>query len=160
MSAYQSPTLAIRDALVSILSAMTYDAGSGAEPAFALATADPRAQTNQDPYCIVWVVGGTEAQEGVGYDDRTSKFVVSIVMQLEGAERTQIQTADYMTNLVDLTIQTLAVADFTGALSTFQQVVNTYIVQPGEFKTDIYESKTGSLLITELNVSVRWQYNV
>lgn len=160
MSAYQSPTRAIRDGLVSILSAMTYDAGLGTEPAFALATADPRAQTNQDPYCIVWNVGGTEAQEGVGYDDRTSKFVVSIVLQLEGANRTQIQTADYMTTLVDLTISTLAVADFTDALSGYEQTVHSYIVQPGEFKTDIYESKAGALLITEINISVRWQYNL
>lgn len=160
MSAYASPTLAIRNGLVSILSAMTYDTGNGAEPAFALATADPRAQTNQDPYCIVWNVGGVEAQEGVGYDDRTSKFVVSIVLQLESTDRTQIQTADYMTNLVDLTLSTLARADFTDALSGYEQVVHSYIVEPGEFKTDIYESKAGSLLITEINVSVRWQYNL
>lgn len=139
---------------------MTYDAGNGAEPAFALATADPRAQTNQDPYCIVWSVGGVEEQQGVGYDDRTSKFVVSLVLQLESGNRTQIQTADYMTNLVDLTISTLAKADFTDALSAYEQVVNTYIVQPGDFKTDIYESKAGALLITEINVAVRWQYNL
>jgi hypothetical protein len=156
MSAYLGPTNAIKYALVDLLTAVTYDSGSGAEPAFAVVTADPNQEFQEEPYCLVWRGRSSSEVVTVGQNDRTVRFSIIIVLSLENGQRTQLQTSDYMDNLTDLAQTALDAGDFTDALSGYETTINTYIMTAESSEPVIGESKGGAILINTIDVAVKF----
>jgi hypothetical protein len=160
MSAYISPTRALKYALVSLLQTITYDAGGGPEPAFALVTADPKEEFDQEPYCLVWRAKGRDEQAVVGQNDRTVGFSLILVLSLENGQRTQLQTSDFMDDLTELTLNCLDTADFTDALSDYQSSVHTYIMTAETNEPVIGESKGGAILISTIDIALRYTFDL
>ncbi len=160
MSAYVSPQRALKNALVSLVQTITYDTGSGPEQAFQLVTTDPKAEFDQEPYCFVHRVKTQSKLVQTASNDRTVTFTLVVVLSLENGQRTQQQTYDYMDDLTELVQNTLDTADFTDALSSYQNIVNTYIVA-AETNTPVPgQSKGGLVLLNTIDVAIKYVYDL
>ena len=160
MSAYLSPQRALKNALVSLLQTITYDAGSGPEQAFQLVTTDPKAEFDQEPYCFVHRIKTQSKLTQTGSNDRTVTFTLAIVLSLENGRRTQQATYDYMDDLTELTQNALDQADFTDALSSYQSTVNTYIVTADTNTPVPAQSKSGLVLLNTIDVAIKYVYDL
>lgn len=160
MSAYLSPTRALKNALVSLIQTIQYDAGSGPEQAFQLVTTDPKAAFDQEPYCYVHRTKTTSKVVQTGSNDRTVNFGAVIVLSLENDQRTQQQTYDYMDDLTELVQNSLDNADFTDALSQYQSAVNTYIVTAQTSEPVAAESNGGAVLINTIDIAIKYIFDL
>jgi hypothetical protein len=160
MSAYKGMTRKVRDALITILQGITYDAGSGAEPAFGLVTRDPKSENGQEPYVLIWSIPSRSAVVAVGQVDRTLNYAIFIELTLESTSRTQAQTIDYMSDLTDLTMDALNEADYNGQLHTIDNTIQNWIltVTKSDFKPA--KSKNGAVLLCQIDVCVSYSVDL
>ncbi len=160
MSAYESPTRALKYALVNLIETIQYDAGSGPEQAFQLVTTDPKAAFDQEPYCFVYRTKTQSKVIQTGSNDRTVNYGAIIVLSLENGQRTQQQTYDYMDDLTELVQNTLDTADFTDALSTYQSLVSTYIVTAVTNTPVPGVSNEGAVLLNTIDIAIKYIYDL
>ena len=83
---------------MTILQGVQLDAGSGAEPAFALVTGDPSSGFNQEPYALIYPATTTDTKGAYGQNDRTVNFAVLILLEMENGTRTQDATYFFSLN--------------------------------------------------------------
>lgn len=158
MSAYLSNRLLIKRALVYLLQQVTYDAGSGAEDAFALVTDDPSQEYKQEPFCLVMRNRSLDQKGAHEQQDHTVGFQIIITLELENAQRTRSETQDYMDNLEELVLDALDEADWNDALNgaPTPPTIPTWLLDAGEVQQYVGEGNSGALLICTIDVTVKY----
>lgn len=157
MSAYVSMYRQIRDALVTILSNLQADFGNGNEAVFKLATDDVSKEFNQEPFALVTTLPGEDIKVEVGTQDRNYNYVVFIVLNLENKIRSRKKTDDLMLDLIELSLDALDEADWTGLLHQLNSNIQDWILNAKKFETFVAEGKSSSVLIGTIDVDVSWQ---
>lgn len=156
MAAYEGMTRRVRDALISLINGITYDTGSGAEPAFGLVTADPKPENEAEPYVLVWSLPSKDVKGATGQQDRTLSYAVFVQLDLETATRTQAQTINYMSDLTDLIIDTLDEADYNGQLHTIDSQINNWILNTSRSDFKPAKAKSGAVLLCQITADVTY----
>lgn len=154
--AYKGKSRHIRDALVTLLQGVTYDAGGGPEPALGIVTADPSAEFSAEPFCLVLPGPIDNIMVTTSQNDRTVHFSVLLMLTMETVNRTRAATYNYMEDLTDLLMDTLDEADFHDQLNTVDNTIGTWLMATnrGEFVPG--ESKSGAVLLCTLDVTVSY----
>lgn len=161
---YISNRRLIKYALVHLLQQVQYDAGSGGEDAFALVTADPSKEYNQEPFCLVLRAPSMDKKGAVGEQDQTVGFQVIITLELENGQRTRQQTQDYMDDLEELALSTLDEGDWTDALNQAPSppTISTWILNATKVEQYIGTppSGAGRILICAIDIEVSYTVNL
>lgn len=154
--AYKSKARKIRDALVTILQGINYDAGTGNEPAFGIVTADPSLESDEEPYALVYPGLINNNLVATGEMDRSVGFAVFVVLKMETDSRNQLQTYDYMTDLTELILDTIDEGDFTDVLNTVDSSLGTWMMEAtrGTFKPA--KSNSGAILLCQIDVAIHY----
>lgn len=160
MPAYKSKSRHIRDALIVLLQGINYDAGGGSEPAFGLVTSNPSAETNQEPYALVYPAQIADTKGAVGQNDRAVGYAIFIELNLETANRTQDQTFNYMYDLTELVLDTLDSGDFHDSLNAQDSSIGTWLMDVSRSTFRPAKSKTGAVLLCTIDITVSYSKNL
>lgn len=156
MAAYSGVSKRFKDALVGILSAIDYDGGNGAEPAFVSVVDNTKDE--YDAYPVLRVLPGhIDDQKGAtGQNDRTVNFMLIGHLPLEDVATVPSVTFDQMYNLTDLIIDQLDNADFDNQLQTIDPSIPTFLlnVTRGDWTTE--PTKAGAQLTWNIDVEVSY----
>lgn len=156
MSAYKSQARKIRDALVTVISGINYDTGSGPEQAFQLVTGDPATEFNQEPYALVYPAPIDSIKGATGQQDRTVAFKILILLNMENGARTQSQTYNYMFDLTELVLDVLDEGDFHDTLNTIDNTLGTWIMNASRGTFVPAETKAGAALLCTIDIAVSY----
>lgn len=158
--AYKSKSRKIRDALIGILNAVSYDAGGGAEPAFALVTGDPSTEFAQEPYALVYPAPTLDSKGATGQNDREVQFEILLLLSMQNGQRTQSQTYNYMYDLSELVLDALDEGDFTDALDTQDASIGAYLMDAKRSSFIPADVKGGAVLLCTIDVSISYAKNL
>src|SRR3712207_5800168 len=104
MAAYNGVTKRIKNAVVTVLSGITLDTGTGSEPAFAQVLDNTVGEFDGYPSVRV-LPGDLDNQNGAwSVQDRGTAFIVRVHEQLEDTPEAESATYDRMYDLTDLII--------------------------------------------------------
>lgn len=160
MPAYKAKSRKIRDALVTILQGLTYDAGGGAEPAFALVTGDPSLEFQQEPFALVFPAPILSTKAATGQNDREVQFSLLVLLNMEGGGRTQNSTYNYMYDLTELIMDALDKGDFHDVLNTADPTLGTWLMDSSRGTFLPAETKSGAALLCTIDVSVTYSLDL
>jgi len=153
--AYNGQAKRIKNALKTVLTGITYDTGSGPEPAF-LAVLD-NTKGEFDGYPIVRLLPGdvTTTKGSVAENDRVVNLVARVHLLLENKPETESATYDWMYNLTDLILDTLDVGDYTDALHNADPTL-TNLLKMDATRGDwtIAESNAASVIMCDVNIAI------
>lgn len=156
MSAYKSKARKLRDALVTVIQGINYDAGGGSEPAFALVTGDPSQEFNQEPYALVYPAPINSTKGATGQQDREVTFQILVLLNMETGARTQSQTYDYMYDLTELILDALDAGDFHDVLNTVDPTLGTWLMDASRGTFVPADTKSGAALLCTIDVAVNY----
>lgn len=108
----------MKDALVSLLQGITYDAGGGAEPAFANVTDNNVGAFEGDPNVQVLPGALTVDLPTTGQADKTPAYIIRLRVPMEDNNISQSTAFNQMYDLTDLIIDAITQADHDGTLVT------------------------------------------
>jgi hypothetical protein len=162
LPAFKSVSRHIRDAVITLLEGVRYDAGSGAEAAFDLVTNDPSAEFSGEPFCLVYPGKLETKKAAIGLQDRTVNLAVFIELSLESdtSGRTQGQTYDYMYDLTELALNALDEGDFTGVLNTEDNTILNWIMNATVGTMRPAKTNAGAVLLCQIDVAISYQYDL
>ena len=160
MPGYNGRSKRIKNALMSILSDIEYDAGSGSEPAFTQVV--DNTSTEFESYSSLRVLPGDldTNKASVAENDRTVSYVVYVHLPLEAKPVSESATYDKMYDLTDLIIDRLDVGDYDNALNTSDPTVGTHFLDAERGDWIVNTSKGGAILICQVNVNVRYSIDL
>lgn len=156
MATYEGKSKHIKNALITVISAITYDKGSGAEPAFVEVVGNTLGEFNGYPSVRVLPGDVTTDKAAVSINERTISFVIYTHLPLEGTAIGEAATYDQMYDLTDLIIDTLDRGDFIGALNTADATIGTFILNATRGDWTVDDSKGGVILTVAINVDVKY----
>ncbi len=158
--AYKGKTRHIRDALVTLLQGVTYDAGGGSEPAFGLVTADPSQEFTTEPFCLVYPAMSQDVKGATGQNDRTAAFAIFVMLNMETGTRTQAQTYNYMSDLTDLILDALDEGDFNDSLNISDNTLGTWLMDASRSDFRPAETKGAAVLLCSIDVAITYSKNL
>lgn len=143
-----SKTKSIKDAMVSILSAIELDD----EPAFVAVKDHPRGEFDEWPSVRVLPADQPNEKGSMGQNDRTPTFMVRTYVPAtnEGTE------FDQMYVLTDLILDALDEADFNNSLNEIDQTIGSYMLNATRASWFDSDSQAGPILICDINVEVTY----
>lgn len=147
----------IKNALKTVLSAITYDTGSGSEPAFLSVLDNTKGEF--DGYPSIRILPGdiTTEKASVFENDRTVNFVIRVHLFMENKPESESATYDWMYNLTDLILDTLDVGDSTGALNTADPTLqNILMLNATRGDWIVAETDSATALLCDVNCSVHY----
>lgn len=160
MPAYKSKARHIRDAVIALLQALTYDTGGGAESAFALVTGDPSQEFGEEPYALVYPAQITDTKGATGQADRAVGFAIFIMLSTENKQRTQNATYNYMYDLEEIVLDALDSADFHDSLNATDNTIGTWLMDIQTGGLVPADTKSGGVLLCTINLIVSYSKNL
>jgi len=156
MPAYNGYSKRIKNALKTVLSGITYDTGGGAEPAFISVLDNTKGEF--DGYPSVRILPGdmTTTKGSVAENDRVINFVIRVHLELENKPETESAIYNWMYDLTDLIIDTLDVGDYTGALHTADNSLNTLFLDATRGDWMVAETNSAAVLLCDVNCGIRY----
>lgn len=156
MASYSGQSNKVKAALMTMVTQITLDRGSGSEPAF-VAVRD-NAFGSFDGYPLVRVLPGDlqTVKTDVGANERTLVFDLFVHVPLEDSEQTQTTSYSQMYDLTDLLLDTLDAGDFHGALTQIDSTIGTFILNATRGDWTVVPSNGGSVLVCDVNVEIRY----
>src|SRR3712207_6284441 len=145
MAAYKGQSRRIKDALKQILSEVTYDTGSGSEPAFQDVKGSTQGEFDGYPSARV-LPGDVEDEKGaMGQNDHGPSYIVRLYVNREAdSDLDEEALIDQMYDLTDLVIDELDRADYNDALKNKDPEIRDYIMTSSEGAWSVFESSAGT----------------
>lgn len=156
MAEYNGRSKRIKNALKTVLNTITYDAGSGAEPAFTAVLDNTQGEFDGYPALRILPADYTTDKAAVSQNDRTASYVIIVHLPLESTPEAESATYDKMYDLTDLILDTLDVGDFTGALTDVDPTLGTWILNATRGDWAVNTSKGGAILMCDINCEVKY----
>lgn len=150
----------IKDALVTILSGMTYDAGAGAEPAFANVVDNTHNDFEGSPIARVLPSDYTSVTGSNVQRDHTVTYSVILSWALEDPRDIEANLYNQMYDLTDLIVNTLQSDDYSGELTSLDPKIQDWMMNVNQATWRIGAGKTGALLLCEIKVAVTYSQDI
>jgi hypothetical protein len=150
--AYDGKSKRIKNALVSVLTAITYND----ESAFTQVLDNSR--NVFDSYPNVQVLPGDVSNEKTttGQTDRTPAYIIRIRIPLEDANQTQSTAYDHMYDLTDLVLDELDTSDHDSTLNDIDPTLGVYMMDATRGDWMVVPSSGGDTLLCDVNVQVTY----
>jgi hypothetical protein len=146
----------IKDALVSILSGLTY----GGEPAFVSVLDNTHAEFSGSPVARV-LPDGYKSVTGSNYQkDHTVSFSIIISWPLEDPSDVEADLYNAMYDLTDVVVNALELGDHAGQLTTVDPTIQDWKMDVTKAAWRLAAGKTGALLLDEIIVEVTYSQDV
>ncbi|MEC5150872.1 hypothetical protein [Cryobacterium sp. GrIS_2_6] len=160
MSAYKGKNRRIKDALVAILSGITYDTGAGAEPAFVSVLDNTKDEF--EGYPAVRVLPNTIASTTSSNSSKDHVVSFAVIMHFPLNSPSEIESDIYnrMYDLTDLIIDTTEHSDYIGKLSTIDPLIQNWMMDVTSVRWHIASGKSGSLLLCNMNIDISYSKDV
>lgn len=156
MTAYSGYSKRIKNALMTILQGITYDAGSGPEPAFVQVLDNTHDEFEGYPSIRILPNKLPSKSAAVGDFDHTVSYALLTTFPLESTLDIESSTYDQLYDLTDLVVNTLEHADYTGQLSAIDPTIQDWMMNVPLSRWHVGQGKTGALLIGEITVEVSY----
>ncbi|MGO4470336.1 hypothetical protein AB4Y95_00155 [Arthrobacter sp. M-10] len=160
MTSYKGDSRKIKDGLVQILQGITYDGGSGQEPAFAQVITDSRDQFEASPTVMILPTGLTSQTSTNVEFDHTNSFSLWIFLSITDPEAVESAVFDQMLDLVDLVVDTTEHADRIGQLSTIDPTFQNWMMNIARSRIYVSGGKGGAYLVADMTVQVSYSKDV
>lgn len=156
MAAYSSKAKRIKNALMTVLTGLQLDTGSGDEPAFASVIDHTRNQFDNYPAMRVLPGHVDTDKASVSQNDRTVAFMLLGHLPLEDQWNIPGDAFDRMLDLTEIVLDALDVGDASGVLTDIDATLGTWIMNAtrGDWTTEA--TQAGAQLTWNINVEVRY----
>ena len=156
MAQYNGISKRTKNALIAIMSAVTYDAGSGAQPAFQDVIGTTEGEF--DGYPILRVLPGELRTEkaATAENERTLVFILRTVLPLEETTEASSAAYDKMYDLTDIILDTLDHGDYQGILTDTDPTLPTWMLNATRSDWIVAPTPAGVMLVCDVNVEVRY----
>lgn len=153
MVAYSGRSKRIKNALKQVVSAIQYDAGSGAENLYQEVTDTTADQF--DGYPVLQILPGDYTTEKAAFNqnDRSVNLVLRTHLRIETQTAA---TYDKMYDMTDLLLDALDQADDDNSLNTIDATLGTWILNAIRGDWSVVDSAQGSILLCDVNVEVKY----
>lgn len=165
MSAYTGKSKRIKNAVVAILTAITYDTGSGSEAAFAQVLDNPRNIFDGWPNAQV-LPGGLRTDRATTDEmDKTPAYIIRIRIPLESLKNTadtrtpderQSAAVDQMYDLTDLVVDAIADADKASSLNDGAGTIAITMTDTKQGDWRVVSAGDGSVLMADIDLTVAY----
>lgn len=156
MAAYSGQSKKIKNALMTVLSGITYDAGSGSEPAFVQVLDSQTGEFEGYPSLRVLPGDVTTEKAATNQNMRTVSFIVRVHCNLEETPESESATVNQMYDLTDLIIDSLDAGDGSGALHQADSSLDTLILNATRGDWSYAPAAVGAILLCDVNVSITY----
>lgn len=164
MSAYKGKSRKIKDAVVQLMTGLTYDAGTGAEPAFVSVLDSTGGEFDGYPALRVLPAadGVVDTKGAVSQQDREQSLMLLVHIPLENptGDALQVQQAaiNRMLDYGDIIIDTLDEADFTagGNVADGGVSLGTLVINTKKVGWEVLALKTGAVLLCRIDTSIKY----
>jgi len=160
MSQYKGMNRRIKDALITILSGITYDTGSGAEPAFVSVLDNTKDEFEGYPAIRILPNNLSSVIVTNTQNDHTVSFAVIMHFPLNSPDEVESSIYNRMYDLTDLIIDTTEHSDYIGQLSTIDANIQNWLMTVKQGRWYIANGKAGSLLLCNLDIQVSYSKDV
>lgn len=157
---YKGMNRRIKDALVTILSGITYDAGGGAEPAFVSVLDNTKDEFEGYPAIRVLPNNLSSVVVENTQNDHTVSFAVIMHFPLNSPGEVESSIYNRMYDLTDLIVDTAEHADYLGTLSSIDPQIQNWIMVVKQGRWYIANGKAGSLLLCNLDIEITYSKDV
>lgn len=157
MSAYKGMNRKLKDALITIISAITYDTGSGAEPAFTAVLDNTKDEFKGYPAVRVLPdnlasVTGSNVQK-----DHTVAMAAIVHWPLQDPTNIESDLYNHMYDITDLLVDTIEHADNSGQLAQIDPTITNWKMDVKRANWTVASGKAGAFLL--LNVAIEFCYS-
>lgn len=159
MAAYSGKSKRIKNALVTLMSGVQYDAGSGNEPAFVSVLDNTQGEFTGYPSLRVLPNDVTNEKYSTHQSDRTVAFVARVHIPLEETPESEAAAFDKVYDLTDLIIDAIDVADSDGTLNTLDATLGVLLMDADRGDWTVQVGQSGVMLLCDVNVTVRYSKN-
>lgn len=150
----------IKDGIVGVLQGITYDTGSGPEPAFVSVLDNTKDEFQGYPSVRVLPNDFNSEPGEMSQRDHTPSFTLILHLPLESASEIESATYDQMYDLTDLIVDALEHADYEGTLNGESLTHNTWRLVVPQVSWFVATGKAGALLLCNIDVEVSYSKNV
>lgn len=159
MAGFNGSSKRIKNALITMLGGLTYDTGSGAEPAFQ--SIRDNTQQRFDGYPALTVLPGdvTTEKESTRQNLKRVSFLITVHLQFENTAASESSAYDQMYDLTDILIDKLDAADAAGELHTIDGGITTHVLNATRGDWYLAPAKSGVILLCDVNVELRYTQN-
>jgi hypothetical protein len=160
MTAYKGRNRRIKDALVTILQGITYDAGSGAEPAFVSVLDNTKDEFEGYPAVRV-LPNNLASVTGSTYQrDHTVSYAVIMHFPLEDPNNIESQLYNQLSDLSELIVNVMEQADKSATLSSIDPVIQDWKIDVKSARWYVAAGKAGSLLLSNIDIEVTYSQDL
>ncbi|MEA9986253.1 hypothetical protein [Subtercola sp. RTI3] len=150
----------IKDALVTILSSLQYDAGSGAEDAFVDVVDNTRDAFEGSPIARVLPDGFASTPGSNSQNDHTPKFDVIVSWPLEDPSDVESALYDQLYDITDLIVNKVEHDDWVDELTQIDPNIQNWIMDIGKVSWRIASGKSGALLLLEIVIGITYSQDL
>jgi hypothetical protein len=154
--AYKGMNRKIKDAVVTMLTGITYDTGSGAEPAFVSVLDNTKDEFEGYPSVRVLPNDIASVTAMNAEKDHTVSFAVIMHFPLNSPADVESDTYNHMYDLTDLIVDTSEHGDYIGQLSTIDPTIQNWMMEVKSARWYIATGKSGALLLCNVNITVSY----
>ncbi|RAN78016.1 hypothetical protein B5P43_18465 [Bacillus sp. SRB_336] len=150
----------IKDALITILSGITYDTGLGEEPAFVSVLDNTKDEFEGYPAIRILPNNLSSVIDTNAQNNHTVSFAVIMHFPLNSPDEVESSIYDRMYDLTDLIVDTAEHADYIDELSTIDSAIQNWLMVVKQGRWYIANGKAGSLLLCNLDIEVSYSKDV
>jgi hypothetical protein len=166
VAAYNGVNKRFKNALMGLMTGLTYDIGNGPGQAFVTVTGD--ATTEFDSYPIVRVLPGEmdTQKASVAENERTLAYDCYVHLPLENRPTHTVNgqplamsegdIVDWMYDLTDIILDALDEGDYHNVLSTYDSTLPSYFLEAQKGHYTVVGSKGGALLQCVVSLHLRY----
>lgn len=161
MVVYKGMSRKLKDAVVTILAGIQYDAGSGVESAFVDVLDSTKDAFNGYPAVRV-LPNNLGSQTGTNTErDHTVSLAIILHLELEDPNNVESAIYDQMYDLTDLIVDTLQSADFSRQLETIDPTITSFFkLEVNNSDWRVASGKTGGMLFANITCDITYSKDV
>lgn len=160
MTAYKGNNRRIKDALVTVLQGVTYDTGSGGEPAFVNVLDNTKDEFEGYPSVRLLPNDITSITGSSTQKDHTVSFAALMHFPLEDPANIESDVYNQMYDLTDLIVDTVEHGDYVGQLSAIDPAINNWKMEVSQATWQVVTGKIGSFLLCNVNINTTYSKDV
>jgi hypothetical protein len=160
MTAFKGKNRRIKDALVTILQGITYDAGSGAEPAFVSVLDNTKDEFNGYPAVRVLPNNLSSVTGSTFQRDHTVSYAVIMHFPLEDPSNIESNLYNQLSDLSELIVNTMEQADKSATLSAIDPQIQDWKIDVKSARWYVASGKAGALLLSNVDIEVTYSQDL
>lgn len=146
----------IKDAIVTMLTGLEYDAGNGPDKAFQNVIDNTHDDFDAQPIARVLPDGFTSSTAQSYQTDHKVSFSVIVTWALQDPRDVESDLYNAMYDITDLVADLIESGDYQGALSGIDPTIQSWMMNFNKANWKVATGKVGAVLLCEMNISVTY----